>query len=559
MITDRTSSTGSNSRNRRWIVGGGGFPWIIALATVLGFQMAGKASPKKLSKTHPIQLTPSGILTIDHFQRLEWSPESGRFQSFGPIRIRYEDQLTHEATTLLADSAKGDAQTGLVSTAGKVTLLNPEGKLTGENLSYNFHNKSGLLTNAYVTTNYINATGSKVETLANGGIRIYNANITTCNLKHPDYHISAREATLTPKGRLIAKNIGFWFGPTHFLSLPYLTKDFSTTVQNPLPLPTFSKEGGIQFRISNTAAESAHQHASYDLEISGKRSPEGNIIYEHELGAESLGKQPQQDILYLNSDPLRSPLGYILSPDQTTVEDNGPHTALYGLISLKQTLYNRLRTDLRLSRLPSVGILATNVLAHRVEMSGPSHSASANTEPVYREPFRLDLQASAEHLTEYPDSVRQGRIALRASLLTLPHRINHHFALQESLIGYYNFYSRGDTYGLLAPEIELTYLPNSSTVLGAAYRYETSIGRTPFIFDRLDVRHELQFSYGCQAAHWIYGIGLSVDLSRGREYDSEFQILRRMDCMSFGIGYQTRTQSFQILLNLFPARISSAK
>ncbi len=555
---DRAIPTEPGSRNLRWIRGGGWFPWFVTLASVLSLQSTGMAVSKKTAEIHTAKLAPSGTLTIDHFQKLEWSPESGRFQSFGPIQIRYEDRLTHEVTTLLADSAKGDAQTGLVSTAGKVTLLNPEGKLTGENLNYNFRNKSGSLTNAFVTTNYINATGSKIETLTNGSIRILNANITTCRLKHSDYHISAREATLTPKGRLIAKNIGFWFGPTHFLSLPYFTKDFSNTVQNPLPLPTYSKEGGVQFRISNSVAESAHQHASYDLLISGKRSPEGNIIYEHELGAESLGKQPQQDILFLSGDPLRSPIGYILSPNQT-VEDNGPHTALYGLISLKQTLYNRLRTDLRLSRFPSVGILATNVLAHQTAMSGQSHPSGVNTEPVYREPFRLDLQASAERLTEYPDGIHQGRIALRASLLTLPHRISHQLALQEALTGYYNFYSRGDTYGLLAPEIALTYVPNSSTVLGVAYRYETSIGRTPFIFDRLDVRHELQLSYGCQAAHWIYGIGMSVDLSRGREYDSEFQILRRLDCMSFGIGYQTRTQSFQILLNLFPAKRSSAR
>ena len=114
-----------------------------------------------------------------------------------------------------------------------------------------------------------------------------------------------------------------------------------------------------------------------------------------------------------------------------------------------------------------------------------------------------------------------------------------------------NAYSKGSLYNLFSPEAELDYLPTSTTRLGIAYRFSDDAGRTPFVFDHLDVRHELRL-LAQTGGPYAFGLETKFDLERSRAYDSELALLRNFDCMQVGIAYRLRTQQFSLIFNLLP-------
>ena len=104
----------------------------------------------------------------------------------------------------------------------------------------------------------------------------------------------------------------------------------------------------------------------------------------------------------------------------------------------------------------------------------------------------------------------------------------------------------------MAPEAELAILLRPNTLIGAAYKHQFDFGATPFVFDRLDVAHEMRLRYGFFGAHWAYDTVVKYDLEKFRAYDSVFAIRRRLDCMEYGVQYHTRNQGFSLILNLLP-------
>jgi hypothetical protein len=166
-------------------------------------------------------------------------------------------------------------------------------------------------------------------------------------------------------------------------------------------------------------------------------------------------------------------------------------------------------------------------------------------------PFILDLSASLGAMRELPTRATSGRLALRASLATQPLILSPHLSMRFGLTSWLNIYTQGDVYNLLSPEFDLHYLPTATTFYSIGYRYVGDIGSTPFEFDRRDIHHELRLR-AQWGGPWAFGLMTRYDLARKRAYDTEFAILRNLDCMQVGIAYRFRSQQFALVFNLLP-------
>ena len=166
-------------------------------------------------------------------------------------------------------------------------------------------------------------------------------------------------------------------------------------------------------------------------------------------------------------------------------------------------------------------------------------------------PFLLDAGLSAGVIDENPTHATSGRLALRVSAATQPLLLGKRLSLRAGVTDWANLYTRGTAYNLLMPEIDLNYVPTRTSLLSVGYRYETDIGRTPFLFDRRDLRHELHLRYQV-GGPWAFGISTSYNLENFRTFETQIVALRNFDCMQIGVGYRFQAQQFNVIFNLLP-------
>lgn len=532
-----------------WLLAG------VAICICAGISGLAAGRPTAPPAYHP------GNITIDQFQELEWQPENNYMHSPGPVRITMEDALTGEKTVLIADDAEG-SPSGDITVHGNIRLEKQQGALTGRSLLWHNTTQSGTVLDARTSISQIDLRGKKIEILPDHSLKAYDASFTTCTLIHPDYHITARDVRISSDRKVKAHNITFYLGRSKVFVLPYFERSFKHSVSNPLPLPSYSKEGSISIRLNNDLITEPSRTFMYDLSLSIRRAPQGIVAYEQDIIPSDPNRHPPQAQRDTAANPLRSALeltpGMLADPNNSP--DMTPRNTLYGLLSAGIYVNNRRRTDLRVSRLPEIGISARNIM-HRtiIDPADPNmHSKVPNVFGIgFFQPsnWLINADASVGYFQERPTHTEQTRMGFRMDATSPIFMIKNPLYVRYGATVWSNYYSNGNAYTLLAPEVEMDYLLRSNTMINVAYRIQQDFGRTPFLFDRKDVAHEVRLGYGFLGARWAYDMGLHYDVQRWRAYDSSYAIRRRFDCMEIGVAYHTRSQSFNFILNLLPGTL----
>jgi len=501
-----------------------------------------------------------GQVVIDRYRDLIWQPENNTFKSPGPVRIILTDAVTGEKTVLLADDAEGMAN-GDILVRGAVRLERPEGTLTGRDLKFNSQNQTGSVLEAKANLSGIHVEGRRLELLPGSAIRATDAWFTTCSLPNPHFHITARQLEVSSGRRVKAKNVSFWLGRVRILSLPEISKSFSKTSQLALPFPGYSKETGIQFHLRDDVVSDPGTLMAYDVGLSMRRTPTGTISYGHDLIAQDPNVGPPSAHLTMAGEPLRTALVANPPPTLQSLDENPiqpPRRAtFYAMVTSSGFEYNRKRTDLRVSRLPEMGITLAN-------LTGETAQAAASCARVDRAAFRpqnwlVNLELSTAYIKEAPTGASDERISLRSEAVGPFLKLAGPLRMRFGFTAWTNLYGRGTAYALLAPEVELDYLLNRRTLIGASYLNMSDFGATPFTFDRRDITHELRLLLGHSGTQWAFDLGVNYDVDRHRAYDVEASVRRRWDCVEVGLGWRTRAQSISLIFNLLPAREPKAQ
>lgn len=540
----------------------GRLPRRLLSAAVAGIGLLG-AMPARGQRAQPAPPRRLSEVTIERFAELEWRPETNYFRSPGPVRITLRDAGGDEVV-LVADDAEGSPETA-ITVRGRLTLRRPEGILTGNSLVYDPRTETGSVEDAYALASGIRLRGRRLELLPRQTLRATQASFTTCERARPDYHITAQSLRVTAEGRVVARNVTLWLGRTPIFVLPTFEHSFRRRVENPIPLPAFSKETGLQMRFRNDVVADAGTAFGYDLRVSLKRTPEGSVVYEHDLSHVSPNAPPPRSARLALDDPLRPALEPVegLGSDEATEEDEGGErrTVVSAVLSANRFVYNRRRTDLRVTRLPELGLAMVEPAGARArtdpgEPAAPQSTFGSAVLGTGR--WAWSARAAGGYYRERPTGAETSRFSLRTAAASpyapLAPRVYLRYGATVTGSGY----GDGEAHALVAPEAEAAYLLGRSALLGAAYRYQEEVGTSPFEFDRRDVRHELRLQYGYLGGAWAYGLSVNYDLERKRAYDTVFSLRRRLDCMEIGFTYQARSQGFGVVLNLLPGTSAAA-
>jgi hypothetical protein len=530
----------------------------LLIIAVLSPSHAKSSSKEKLPAIKP------QIVTIDDFESLLFQPETGVFNSPGPVRIILEDPDTGEKTTILADDAEG-TPSGNIIVKGKIQLLRAGDTLTGNSLLYSETNRIGTVSNAETNAGNVKLKGKTIQLLPGEVMLAKDASFTTCSLGRPDYHITASEVRVYPNALIKAKNITFWLGGTKVFYLPSFEKSFAHTVQNPLPLPSYSQQNGLSINLHNDFFDNPNRSGLYNITLAMKHAPQGMLSFEQDIAHTPVGAGPPYNSELNATEPLRTALE--INPAFFHRESQSGVTAkrntLFALVTADTFVDNRTRTDLRVSRLPEIGFGFYNIL-NRTYPDPSDPDFHGKTRSAFGTGFfspaswMINAQLSAGYYKEVPTDTESGRFSLRLDAASPLFSIASHLCVRYGATLWSNYYTNTeDSYAMFSPEAELDWLMKKNTFIAAAYRLQQDTGKTPFVFDHKDVPHEVRLQYGFLGAHWSYGLNIHYDVQRWRAYDTEMEITKRFDCMEIGLSYRTRYEGLNIILNLLPAKPKS--
>ena len=239
---------------------------------------------------------------------------------------------------------------------------------------------------------------------------------------------------------------------------------------------------------------------------------------------------------------------------------------MFAVVQNQLGVYNRQQLRLTVSRLPEVGAQFLNLLGRSRppdatgidgQAANPNQppagvGAAARFRPA-NAPAILNVMAGVGEYIEDPTHVSAARLSLRTTLASQPILLGRRLSARAGVTDFFNIYSNNTIYQMLSPEAELDITPTRDSLFDIGYRYATDAGQTPFLWDRRDIRHELRLQYQVSGP-WAFGVATKIDLERSRPYDGEIAVVRNFDCMRVGLVYQLRSQSFNILFDLLPAR-----
>ncbi len=538
-----------------------------------------KARERRKPPTAPAQPSLSernGQVTLTRYTTLTRNLKTGDIEAAGNVQLVYtEPGDARQTATLTADQVAYSDASGQIKASGNVRLERDEGTFVGTDLVYNFKSHAGAVSDAILEADYFRMRGKKITARGDGTYLVENGSFTTCIHTQPDYLIRARQlvVSLDPdKPYVSARGVTFYAGRTKLISLPFpIRRSLKAGATNaPVPLPGYDRTDGLFVRLRDAPILERHQTLDYDARINLLKVPTGAAAFETDIAPSALNAPPPRTILPVLSDPLSGILEQLTPPTYTEYADSqfadqyAPRSVATAVLENNEFVYNRRRNDLLVSRFPEIGIRLVNILGNRGLVGGtlanpnaPGQAARVvgSTEGVLQRvpnaPFLLNFYGGVGAVHEEPTGVTAGRIATRLSLASQPLIVGRRLSLRAGLTNWFNAYTTGTLYDLVSPELELDYVPTQTSRFGVAYRYLKDTGRTPFYFDRRDVRNELRLQYQVGGL-WAFGIESKIDLDRSTAYDTELAIIRNFDCMQVGLAYRARSQSFNLIFNLLP-------
>ncbi len=508
--------------------------------------------------------------------RVEYSnsgPASGNFggdfHAERDVVVTITEVASGKDIKIFADVVNYNSKTGDISATGtaakQIKLVAQEGVFTADSMQYNLIAKAGLIRNATVDGIDFRLHGELINANSDGSFTAENAMFTTClfgNLdgkgRVPDYRISAGHMTVFPGRYVSAKRVMLYVGRQKTIPLPSIKRSLRTSSSvSSVPTPSYNRHDGLTMHFKGTPLSDRRTTYDYDVLANLSRLPTGYLLYQNDISNPGKLALPPKGILPSLGDPLNSILQQFNAPTYNAYVQGRPYeeypdrVTFYGILGNQQYIYNRNVPNLTLSRLPEVGIHFGNILGKLSTQTSATPDKNIQMDRVPFAPALLEAYASFGFLHESPTGITSGRAYTRINFASQPQIIGRRLSWRYAATNWMNIYTRGTVYDLFAPEVEVDYVPTRTSLFDVGYRYLTDVGSTPFTSDRRDLRHEMRVQYQV-GGPYVFGITAKFDMERIRAYDEEITLLRRLDCMQYGISYRVRSQSFQVIFELLP-------
>ena len=467
---------------------------ILTICTVAALIICFSAAHAQSGATSPAQLH----VTADSE---DYVPATGQFTALGNARITYRDVL------LTADRVVGNAVTGDVEAAGNVCFKSAARSLRGETFSYNLNTGIGLASNAAAEADGLFFRGAEL-TSSPTKYRLVGSRFTTCNLEHPHYYLSARELTMEPRKRLVARGVKLVIHDKTILSLPRYRVDLRPIEERrDFRLPTIgvSSRSGV--------------YAGYEFDIKHKPDTSGTL-----------------DVRFSSKLLIQGGLSY----------DSIAGKPVFLRAMYHEPYYAGTNRNSIVSRLPEIGFrFGSSALPRRYSTSTEPLSLSReliNPLSENAEPGKMRLygEASWGAFSEQPDYTASGRLDARAMALMDAIYLAPNTLFSPGLYGRVSSYGNRDTYTDVAFRLAASQKLGERSYFSAGYIVHSTRGVTPFDFDAVELHDELGAGLVFPIGEYDLELRARYNLQQDRLFDTAVSVSRLFHCIEPRITWRNR-------------------
>jgi hypothetical protein len=470
--------------------------------------------------------------------------------------------LTQGPARMTADTLTYDPDTRDVVAEGDVVYTDPERTARGQRLAYNVDARRVRATEVVTVVRGVIVRARNVDATQT----LYTATgatFTTCDLPHPHYLVSARSVVMTPDNRVVARDVGVSLFGVKLMVVPRLSGHIGSGGDEgrSSPFPRFGRNSRDGFFIGQIfpLVRQPSLFLNLDARLAVRRGLLGGFDAAAPLGRgvqamgslkyrdeapnqrtrfEEVDRLPEVGILVTSPPPAprrvrrprtpRVPRSSPSSPAAPTQADQQPATGA--------------GQPATAAPFPEPDFIPQRVVGSDVEhqpgllrppRAGPWFLRAQTTIGYFRQREQNTVSGESE-------SMSGGRLDIRA---TATRSGAHLFGVGLPIMQLFfrqSFYDTGDAYTVLGFGARQDWRlgPHWATSL-RAFLHRT-LGETPFSFDRVEIRAELQPGFAYRAGGTTYSWLGRMDLDRRQLYDQEFAIARVFHCLEPRLSYRTR-------------------
>lgn len=176
----------------------------------------------------------------DHAEKVVYSARRIEYFAFrkdlvlkDSARIRYQNR------TLSGDEVTYFSSIQMLDARGEPQLVDEGETFYGELMDYDMDAGSGLVTDGSTQFGEGYYFGKHVAKVGENEMKVWNSSYTTCDLKVPHYHFSAKEMKVFPKDKVISGPIWLYIGETPIAYLPFMANSIRRGRRSGILRPEF--------------------------------------------------------------------------------------------------------------------------------------------------------------------------------------------------------------------------------------------------------------------------------------------------------------------------------
>ncbi len=374
--------------------------------------------------------------------------------------------------------------------------------------------------------------------------RLRDVSFTTCTNTAPDYRITAREATLLPDHKLRVTDVALYVGRARVLRFPWMKLRIGgrNATANIFPRVGYDDRDGFTLSQTFRVADTNRTRANLDLTATASNSIQGALYARYAVGG-TLEDRPGRYLTYgsMRARALDFPQPPARECDpQLLRPTNAARLQPFGVFTIRQRTYDARSTSLVLYRQPEVGVtyvgeqlsLTSRKLDPRIELY-PQVTVSAGR---YKE-----IPGHEEYLSRYQIAAKAGLNVVWLGPTTTVQPIG---TITHAR------YGDGQVFRTWGAGIDASHIFPNSSFVSARYISRTSSGTSPFIFDAIDLRKEIDVQTMMYFGKYVGGLALTFDADRGTLFDWAIVAGRRSDCLASYARWDNRYRRFSVDLAL---------
>jgi len=151
-------------------------------------------------------------------EQFHYEEVAGNLTAIGNVIVWYAD------ITLTAEAAEAQLETNMVHARGDVVLIEAERKIHCAELDYNLKDRSAQMYGIRFAAYPWYYQGRTIEKQGEDKVTISKASFTTCNARHPHYHLTAEQIDIVLGESLTAHHAIVYVGATPLFYLPWIRR-----------------------------------------------------------------------------------------------------------------------------------------------------------------------------------------------------------------------------------------------------------------------------------------------------------------------------------------------